>query len=86
MEDINTCFSCGSVIYEEEPFKLNFNFLSEITLDSELELIANRDWREKFRIVISQLNPTIERGNREREDCFLLEQVIDVDCSCRNKS
>ena len=65
--DINTCFSCGTIVYDETPFTLNFNFLSEVTLASAPELIAYRNWREGFRTAISQLNPTVERGYRSRE-------------------
>ena len=67
LDDINTCFSCGTIVYDETPFTLNFNFLSEVTLASAQELIAYRNWREGFRTAISQLNPTVERGYRSRE-------------------
>ena len=77
-DDINTCFSCGTIVYDEMPFALNFNFLSEVTLISTPELIAYRDWREGFRTAISQLNPTVERGYRSREYAAVCDLGADI--------
>ena len=76
--DSNTCFSCGTIVYDEMPFALNFNFLSEVTLISIPELIAYRNWREEFWTAISQLNPTVKRGYRSREYASVCDLDADI--------
>lgn len=79
LEDINTCFSCGTVAYEEDPFELSFNYLSEVKLGSTPVLIAYRDYREEFREATSDFDVDVERGHRARERCSMCNLSADVD-------
>ena len=77
-DDINTCFSCGTVVYDEEPFTLDFNFLSEVTLGNMPVMIAYRDYREKHMGAVNNFDVFVERGYRSREYANICDLGADI--------
>lgn len=45
LEDINACFSCGYDEITEEPFELDYRYLSETPVDVKRILVAYREFR-----------------------------------------
>lgn len=81
LDDINTCFSCGTVEYDETPFELCHSLLSQSSLTSTPVLISYRSLNEKYMTAADSIDATIERGYRSRAYCTWLNyaNVLDID-------
>lgn len=71
--DINTCFSCGYTLIDEDRFELSFNYLSEHPIRRYQILVADRQFNEHFSYAFNTFGNTAIRGYKTNITFFMCQ-------------
>lgn len=69
--DINTCFSGGYELSDEDRFELSFHYLSEHPVQRNVILVSDRQYRIHTTYVLSELDRPPERGYKTNRTFFM---------------